>query len=289
MDFLVLWKGFGSASHSKSIAMTNKEILQADLLDILFEHRNKLYGAYALRKTYTHRLQLALGVALSTVLLFVFMSFINKSRNTNRPDKRDPNAMQLTEIDLSKPDDPKPPEPKPEIKPPKAEVDYQQFRIVEDDQADPDIADITDVQNANIGDQNVEGEKPDDLATTITQSNNTGDVAENKPDETDKPALPTRNASFPGGTAAWLHFLRRFLQSPEDLEPGQRVEVQVRFWVDIDGSVSKAEIIKSGGKSFDREVLRVLKKMPAWEPAIQNGNYVAVAYTQPVIFIGVEE
>lgn len=269
--------------------MTNKEILQADLLDILFEHRNKLYGAYALRKTYTHRLRLALGVALSTVLLFVFMSFIKKNRNTDGWDKRDPNAMQLTEVDLSKPDDPKPPEPKPEIKPPKAEVDYQQFRIVEDDKADPDIADITDIQNANIGDQNIEGEKPDDLATPITQANSTGDLPEKKPDETDKPALPTRNASFPGGPAAWLHFLRRFLQSPEDLEPGQRVEVQVRFWVEIDGSVSKAEITKSGGKSFDKEVLRVLKKMPAWEPAIQNGNYVAVAYTQPVIFLGVEE
>lgn len=269
--------------------MTNKEILQADLLDILFENRNKLYGAYALRKTYTNRLRIALGVALSAVLLFVFISFINRNRNTNGPDRRDPNAMQLTEIDLSKPDDPKPPEPKPEIKPLRAQVDYQQFRIVEDDQADPEIVDITAIQNANIGDQNIEGDKPGDLATTITQSNGAGDVAGKKPDETDKPALPTRNASFPGGTAAWLQFLRRFLQSPEDLEPGQRVEVQVRFWVEIDGGVSKAEIIKSGGKSFDKEVIRVLKKMPAWEPAIQNGNYVAVAYTQPVIFLGVEE
>ena len=41
--------------------MTNKEILQADMLDILFEHRNKLYGAYALRKTYDRRLAIALG------------------------------------------------------------------------------------------------------------------------------------------------------------------------------------------------------------------------------------
>jgi protein TonB len=269
--------------------MTNKEILQADLLDILFEHRNKLYGAYALRKTYTHRLGIALGVALSAALLFVFMSFINKNRNTDGSHSRDPNTMQLTEIDLSKPDDPKPPEPKPEIRPTRAEVDYQQFKIVEDDKADPDIADITDIQNANIGDQNIDGDKPDDLATTITQSNNNVDGADNKPDETDQPVLPTRNASFPGGTAGWLQFLRRFLQSPEDLEPGQRIEVQVRFWVDIDGSVSKSEIIKSGGKSFDKEVLRVLKKMPLWEPAIQNGNYVAVAYTQPVIFLGVEE
>ena len=63
--------------------MTNKEILQADLLDILFEHRNKLYGAYALRKTYSSRLGIALGVALSTVLLFILMFFINKKDERN--------------------------------------------------------------------------------------------------------------------------------------------------------------------------------------------------------------
>ncbi|HET6768240.1 MAG TPA: energy transducer TonB [Chitinophagaceae bacterium] len=268
--------------------MTNKEILQADLLDILFEHRNKFYGAYALRKTYNDRLRVALGIALSTIMLFVFLSFINNKRNTRDPHKPDPNAMKLTQIDLSRPDDPTPPKPRPEIKP-KATVDYQQFKIVEDDKADDDIVDIADIKNANIGDQNIDGDKPDGLITTIAQSNDAGKVEEKKPDKPDEPALPTRNASFPGGTAAWLDFLRRFLQSPEALEPGQRIAVQVRFWVDIDGSVSKAEIIKSGGKSFDKEVLRVLKKMPAWEPAIQNGNYVAVAYTQPVIFIGVED
>ena len=54
--------------------MTNKEILQADLLDILFENRNKAYGAYALRKNYNHRLQWALGISLSLVL---FLSMLD--------------------------------------------------------------------------------------------------------------------------------------------------------------------------------------------------------------------
>jgi len=57
--------------------MTNKEILQADLLDILFEHRNKLYGAYALRKTYDRRLAIALGAALLTVLISLAISFFS--------------------------------------------------------------------------------------------------------------------------------------------------------------------------------------------------------------------
>ncbi len=110
-----------------------------------------------------------------------------------------------------------------------------------------------------------------------------------EPEQPKQPDLASRPPAFPGGTEAWLEFLKKFLQAPEDLEPGQRIEVQVKFWVGVDGIVSNAEVIKSGGKSFDKEVLRVLKKMPKWEPAIQHGNYVAVAYTQPVIFLGVEE
>ena len=53
--------------------MTNNEILYADLLDILFENRNKAYGAYALRKNYNHRLQWALGISLSLVFLLLII------------------------------------------------------------------------------------------------------------------------------------------------------------------------------------------------------------------------
>jgi protein TonB len=52
--------------------MTNKEILQANLLDIVFEHRNKNYGAYALRKNYPQRLQWSVLIALALAsLLFL--------------------------------------------------------------------------------------------------------------------------------------------------------------------------------------------------------------------------
>ena len=265
--------------------MTNKEILQADLLDILFEHRNKLYGAYALRKSYAHRLGLALGVALSTVLLFVFMSFMKNDSAPGGPFK-DANAMIITDVNLEeKIKEPERPrnEPKPQI----AQADHQQIIVVPDKEAD-EIPDQETISKSNVSDENTDGTPPDDLVETNTESEG-NDVLQEQTGEIEKPVLPNRNASFPGGTAAWLEFLRRFLQAPEDLDPGQRIEVMVRFQIDADGKISSPEILKSGGKSFDKEVLRVLKKMPPWEPAIQNGNYVAVAYTQPVIFLGVEE
>ena len=266
--------------------MTNKEILQADMLDILFEHRNKLYGAYALRKTYPHRLGLALGVALSLVLLFVLLSFLKKDNGDNGPFK-DNKTVILTDVTIPKEETKEPEIPKEQPKP-KARSDYQPIVVGPDKEADPQIVENDNLIDTEISNRNTDGVKADDLVKPVTASTGTGNVPVKEPEEI-TPVLPTRAASFPGGTAAWVDFLRKFLQSPEDMEPGQRIEVLVRFWIDIDGNISSPEVIKSGGKSFDKEVLRVLKKMPRWEPAIQNGNYVAVPYTQPVIFIGVEE
>src|SRR6187455_1702900 len=108
--------------------MTNKEILQADLLDILFERRNKLYGAYALRKTYSRRLGIALGVALSSVLLFILMSFINKkdkrNYNRNREEVVKVSTLMLPE---DKQKDPDPPKERPKEK--AAQSDFQKIVV----------------------------------------------------------------------------------------------------------------------------------------------------------------
>jgi len=189
-----------------------------------------------------------------------------------------------------KKDEIKEPEPKKEKqKPPTAEVAYQPPKIVKDYKVKEPLPDLNAIDNANISDKNLAGDKPNDIANSNPNPEGKGDDKVKEPEKIDEPVGPTREPSFPGGPAAWLKFLQRSLLSPEDIEPGKRIEVYVRFWVDIDGSVSKAEIIKSGGNVFDKEVLRVLKKMPKWEPALQAGRPIAVAYQQPVIFIGEEQ
>ena len=268
--------------------MTNKEILQADLLDILFEHRNKLYGAYALRKTYSRRLGLALGVALSIVLLFILMSFINKKGSKNGQRKHE-DIIKVTQLVIpqDKPKEPDPPKEKPKQQ--TAQSDFQKIIVVPDEEADREIVENEKLKITDISDKTLDGKESDDLAKTKTEPTGDGDTVVKEPEKKDEPIGPTREPGFPGGPAAWLKFLQRSLQAPEDIEPGKRIEVYVRFWVDIDGSVSRTEIIKSGGSVFDKEVLRVLKKMPKWEPALQAGRPIAVAYQQPVIFIGQEE
>lgn len=270
--------------------MTNKEILQADMLDILFEHRNKVYGAYALRKKYNKRLGTALGIALSLACFFILISTYRKSneRSESTLDKNDGIILRPIELPVNPPLENLPPE-KPERQQPVAQVDYQNIIIVDDANAD-DLPDMDAIINAEISDRNIAGDPPDGIQRQGNENNITGNVNEiNQPETETDHNLPSYPPAFPGGEAAWLGFLRKFLQAPAELEPGERKEVKVRFWIDEEGKISKLEIIQSGGSDFDKEVLRVMKKMPKWEPAMQNGRKVAIAFTQPVTFVGVEE
>ena len=116
-----------------------------------------------------------------------------------------------------------------------------------------------------------------------------GDGNSNKPSITASDApLINREPEFPGGVKAWLDFLGRHLRVPNDLEPGEKKTVLIRFEVAVDGSVTGFQVIQSGGRYYDDEVIRVLKKMPKWKPALQSSQPVAVAFTQPVTFMGVE-
>jgi|SRR5688572_9920694 len=270
--------------------MTNKEILQADLLDILFEHRNKIYGAYVLRKKYNNRLGTALVIALSIVCSIILLSTYKKTneKSESTSDKNDGVVLTSVELPVKPPPETQPPE-EPERPQPVAQVDYQNIVIVDDANAD-NLPDMDAIANAVISDRNIEGIPPDGIQRPVNENDANGNTNEINQPETDADNnLPSYPPAFPGGEAAWLGFLRKFLQAPADLEPGERKEVKVRFWIDEEGKISKFEIIQSGGSDFDKEVLRVMKKMPKWEPAMQRGRKVAVAFTQPVTFIGVEE
>lgn len=266
--------------------MTNKEILQSDMLDILFENRNKNYGAYALRREYNHHMKIALAIALSVALLSVLYSFLNNKNNIGNTSASYNNSV-IVRTTIIPPDKIE----KPEIKTQKVKSvkSVNNIKIVPDN-VKPDMPTVEEIKTAVVGNENINGKELDDPNKIVkTGVENTGVQQPLKP-EPEEDFIPSSTpASFPGGADSWLGFLRKYLQSPDDLEAGQRIEVRVKFRIGTDGSLSQFEIVQSGGSNFDKEVLRVMKKMPKWEPATQNKNKVAVSFTQPVIFVGVEE
>jgi protein TonB len=265
--------------------MTNKEILQADLLDILFENRNKAYGAYALRKNYNHRLHWALGVSLSLVLLLCFAISSRQKKPANPFFKQ----REITVItDNHKKIEPKQVETskqKAQTKPAQIKSS-DKIKIVNDD-TQTDVPDQKQISEAIISDQTIDGLKSGETVK-IEENTNKGVQSPEITGTKDKISLPASDAMFPGGREAFAEFLRKYLVTPDELEVGEKKAVLVRFMVDVDGTISKVEIAQTGGDKYDREVIRVLRKMPKWLPATQNGIKVATWFTQPVTFIGIE-
>ena len=96
-------------------------------------------------------------------------------------------------------------------------------------------------------------------------------------------------ASIGGDTThnTWNKFLERNLnaQVPADNgAPPGRYWVTVRFFVNKDGSVSGATIEEDPGYGTGPEVLRLMSKSPAWQPAVYNGRIVKVFQEQVIIF-----
>ncbi len=267
-------------------------ILQADILDIIFEGRNKDYGAYELRREYSTRMKKAFYVVLGIVIvLFIFTSFnffsVHKSgitENTAPPD------ILLKRIEVKLPDLPKPTE-LPKIK--QATIENTTPMVVNQDEVEP-LPEIKQLaEDVLIGIETFDG-PPVEILPSPAKTLGAGD-APSAPIERPKQTVEILCRSeimpeFPGGQAAFMRFLSKNLQVPEgSLEAGQKVKLFVRFVVGKDGQLSDMEFLQTTGEVFEQEVIRVMRKMPKWKPGSQNGEKVSVYFTLPIIFHKPEE
>lgn len=273
--------------------------MQANLLDILFENRNKEYGAYALRQGYNKRMLVAIGSGMAVILLFMLVSRLDKTEKTVTIKKDNPGIVfKEYVLPPEKPKEQEKPKEVTKIKskapatvtPKVAEIKFTTPEIKEKVKTLMPPADA--IAGKTPSDKNVAG-TPDigvvKPPVVPQDGNGAGDKAgPSGPAEQDF-IIQEREPEFPGGEAGLQKFLARYLTTPDRLEAGDKKVVKVKFKVDKDGSVNTFEILTSGGSEFDAEVVRVCKKMPRWIPAIQNGMNVPVSYVLPVTFIGLEE
>lgn len=267
--------------------MTSQQILQSDLLDILFEKRNKLYGAYLLRRNYPIELLKAIGITCALAVGLIFLTGSSSSKQTLIDVKEEYKLSQVIIPEEPKPDLPKP-QPQPTATPVKTEVFTTKVNVV-DQTVDP-LATQNDLETAIVGSEKIDGPlSAGPLPPQLPQISTTGAGKADDEVEKKEPPLPSRQPQFPGGAQAWLNFLSRNLRPPQDMEAGEKRTCLIRFSVDEAGTVTNFQVMQSGGTEFDNEVIRVLKKMPKWLPAIQNGKPAAVSFTQPVTFAAAEE
>lgn len=267
--------------------MKPENILQSDLLDILFENRNKAYGAYYIRRHYQGYLWKAMVIALGMIALIIFIAGIQKQK---KPPLSfiisSPVAVQPVPIaDILPP----PPLQKTVTHRNTATEKLSTIKIVPPDapveQPVPDIASLTNKKISVVATKGVPGDITVPEENTVPAAAG-GIAAPSVPEVHTAPYdnnVVDESAEFPGGLKAMLRFLQRNLQNPEN-EMAAPVKVRIRFIVDENGAVGNFKIIQSGGEIFDREVLQTLKKMPRWKPAVKNGRQVPVYFVQPITF-----
>lgn len=276
--------------YRKPTAMTSNQILTADLIDIIFENRNKEYGAYAIRKAYPGHLKKAVLFMLLSVTVLCILAFAKPSNQNGSVFEL---PVDTLEVNLEKYVEPeKPKEPERTVKAqPATKPDFVPV-IVDKAVIDNPVPDRTDTTEFNPGAEDKPATGPDGAGYIQAKVGDEPNVTAHKPTEPEKPAIlnvADIQPEFPGGAEAWRNYLQKMLRVPDELEPGDRRTVQVKFVVNNNGDVTDAVIIKSAGGIFDREVLRVIARMPKWKPGKQNGKPVAVYFTQPVTFTAIED
>jgi len=274
--------------------MEINKILDADVLDIIFDGKNKQYGAYDLRKTYNKRLTKAIIITMALVL-FAFLGTVLSSvisKNT----KEEIEVLDTQMAEVKKNDAPPPPPPPPPPKaPPPPEINQVKFtppKIVKDEEVKEDekIEEIKEDQV--ISTKTVESENTNQIVQAPVEDKGTQIVEAPKADEEDKVFTKVENeAQFPGGQQAWVRYLQKNLNANAPVDngaPGGTYQVIVKFIVSKDGSISDVQAESKHGYGMEDEAVKIIKRGPKWTPALQNGRNVNAYRRQPITFI-VEE
>jgi protein TonB len=273
--------------------MEANKILNTDLLDILFENRNKEYGAYELRKSYNKRITIAMLATLAVIIVAFLIAFLStqlEDDTTAALEVKDVELVNIKEEEI-KPEPPPPPPPKQEP-PPKVEMTkFTPPVIVKDEQVKKeDIPpEVEKLQDTKIDVVSQEGVKDIGIATPVVDEGKA--VVAAPKDETNYDQTFTKvevEASFPGGEGQWRKFLERNLNASAPVDNGAppgSYTVQVQFIVDKEGNVSEVKALSSHGYGMEEEAVRVIKRGPKWTPAIQNGRQVRAYRKQPITFV----
>ena len=271
--------------------MEANKILDADILDILFEGKNKSYGAYQLRKTYNSRMVKAM-ISTGGLLLLIFLcSLLVTALNSKSKSDLNVQDTQMAEVKKDEPPPPPPPPPPP-TPPPPPEIKQIQFtppKIVKDEEVKKDevIKEIKDDQV--ISTKTVESDNTKQIVQAPVEDKGTQVVeAPKKVDEDQIFTKVEKEAEFPGGLAAFHKYLEKNLNAnaPADANaPPGTYTVILRFVVSRDGTISDVQPETSLGYGMEAEAARVIKRSPKWTPALQNGSNVNAYHRQPITFI----
>lgn len=261
-----------------------------NLDEVVFENRNKAYGAYALRKDYPSRVFKSLLFTLFTLLFLLLISFFTHSIKVNPPLLPDANGGDKPKVNPDKFDE-------------KIELvsgfeiilDPVNFKIVPDKQLvqkpvkKVEVKKLVTAAIASISGVGSAGPALGGMALPglggLGGSGTLPIAGRGESNEILDAASVGVMAEFPGGLEAMYTFISKHLNYPSlARENGKEGKVVISFVISKNGEVQQIEVERSLGFGCDEEAVRVIENMPQWTPATQNDKPVAVRMVLPIVF-----
>ena len=266
----------GTSLNKNFQANSNKEGLY-DLDDLVFEHRNREYGAYVLRKGYVPNVYKGFMVATGLVLLLIFFPSIVGFFRGDDPVINIP-TRKLVYSELTAPppiDKPKPPPPQLQLPKLQKVIKFVPPKVVRENVAE-EVPAISEIKQNETGAVSVEGTEAVFLDEPVTEV-----VA-----ETDEIfTIVEQQPEFDGGYEALMNFIRQHMVYPP-MARRMQIEgtVHVSFLVSKTGAISEVKVLRGISAECDKEAIRVAGMMPPWIPGKQAGRPVAVRFIMPLKF-----
>ena len=254
--------------------------IQENRNEIVFEKRNKAFGAYLIRREYHRTLMMAFAISTTLLVLFVCIPLIKNLLNsgddkTTSFSETEINLMQPPPIDETQP----PPPPVPPQPPVQQTIKFTPPVVVKDEEVPQDEPPPTqeELKDVNAGITTQEGDP------------NAIDLPVEEPGTGDAPpeifTIVEEMPSFPGGESALVKYLSDNIKYPARARENNITgTVFVTFKVGKDGKATDAQILRGIGGGCDEEALRGIKSMPSWRAGRQRGEPVNVQYKLPIKF-----
>ena len=274
--------------------MAKIDLISRDWTEMVFEGRNKEYGAYRLRKNAGKRnLYSLITIFIAALAIWGGISLVKfvESRTKsvaqtsvaelsalNQPKKK-AEVKQQKKVKLEQPEK--------VVERVKSSVKFTAPVIKKDDEVKPEDELKTQEElmstKTAIGALDVKGN--DDANGEVLKIKEAVAQPEPKPEVEKVFDVVEQMPSFPGGPSALMEWLSNNVKYPVVAqENGVQGRVVVSFVVERDGSITDVKVVRGVDPSLDKEASRVVRAMPRWIPGKQNGSAVRVKYNVPVAF-----
>ncbi|MDE6514319.1 MAG: energy transducer TonB [Muribaculaceae bacterium] len=266
--------------------------------DIIFEGKNKEFGAYELRNQSVRRHNMAMlsvvVVIVLALLISLFVSSIERAEETITGEAEQEMVSVDTTQDEPEPED----EPEDRFEEPEVEevlpeevlntVKVTEIAIVDDDQVskEDEVKNQEELTQTETAFGASDFDKGTDDVTVVREVKNEVVVEEKKAPEPEQIFTAVEESpKFPGGDAELYKWLSKNIRYPEMAAQNNiQGRVTVQFVVEKNGSVGEVKVVRGKDPDLDKEAVRVVKSLPKFIPGKMNGQSVRVWYTLPINF-----